>query len=164
MRFITLISSSIALSFFVSSSAFAASTAPERTACSSQTGRDKARCESRHARLIQQGSSNRIVRARSTQNSSTFGRTLLRAAERKRRNEINAKSALDRGPTVRALPTTSDVNTSRIQYLKEYRENQLLCMEETHGRPRRLCFERIRNEVNQAMRDARGTWLKNRAQ
>ena len=136
--------------------------ASDHSACSSQTGRDKLRCESRHKRLLRQGTKSRIVRSRAQQDSSAFGRTKLRFEERMKRSAANKKRLSRRGPTVRELPKVKDVNTSRIQYLQEYRQNQVQCMEEAPGRPRRLCFERIRNGAKKAMKDARGTWLENR--
>ncbi|MDD3896219.1 MAG: hypothetical protein PHU04_00010 [Candidatus Peribacteraceae bacterium] len=123
--------------------------------CSRQTGRERLRCEARQQEIRDSADAVRAMRSLDS-SSSRAGLIRLRAAERQRRAEKNELQAALR-PTLQSLSESSDVNTSRVSYLQQYRQETLRCMSQTTARTRAICLDEARNRVRAEMKAQRGT-------
>ena len=123
--------------------------------CARQTGRERLRCESRQQEIRDSADAARALRSLDS-SSSRAGLIRLRAAERQRRAEQNALEAASR-PTLQTVSEESDINTGRVDYLQQYRQDTLHCMLQTTARTRAICLDEARNRVRAEMKAQRGT-------
>ena len=124
-------------------------------ACSQDTGRDRLRCEARQQEIRDTADTSRALRSISS-SSSRVGLIRLRAAERQRREELNAQLAARRR-TVQSATEDKDVNTRRVEYLQQYRRDTFACMSEETARARSRCLDQAKNGVRAKMKAQRGT-------
>jgi len=125
--------------------------------CRGETGRKKDRCLARQNDLR----SNVLIRKaqRSRGDSFRVGTIRLRTAEREARQERNA-ALLEKQRTFRRVTETEDLNTRRVDYLQEFRQDQFACMSEPAGRERNICLTNARIKMRAASRAQRGTLVR----
>lgn len=121
-----------------------------RGPCSQQTGRDKLRCESRQQSIIDNADDVRAQRSLSS-SSGRSGIIRILRIERERRTAINAK-LVERRRTLQKASEDQDINTRRVDYLQEHRQNILACMSEATPRAKARCLENAQNKVRASMR------------
>ncbi|MDD5469489.1 MAG: hypothetical protein PHO92_01680 [Candidatus Peribacteraceae bacterium] len=123
--------------------------------CARQTGRELLRCESRQQEIRDNADAARALRSLDS-SSSRAGLIRLRRAEREHRAAQNALDVASR-PTLQTVSEGSDINTSRVDYLQQYRQDTLRCMFQTTARTRAICLDEARNSVREEMKAQRGT-------
>jgi hypothetical protein len=62
-----------------------------------------------------------------------------------------------RRPTVEAVAGDKNINTRRVSYLQQYKQDSLACMRVDVPRERSRCLEQARDSIRAAMKAQRGT-------
>ena len=129
--------------------------------CFNETGRDKLRRQSRMKRRLQESQLYKTISTEKIQSRMNLKRVQVRLREREQRTERNNELLKSRR-TYREKDLGNDINTSRVEYLQEYRESQRACMLGPSGRIRTLCIENSRTNVRKKMRANRGVLMRYR--